>query len=253
MNPTLRIAQLTDCHLPASPDCDYRGINAYTNLELVLAKVREFGPDLILASGDLSEDASPSSYFALKAYLEQLQVPVLALPGNHDEPGLLAQTFPGSPVDDVVTSEPGDWQIIRLNSCIEGRPDGRVTASNLQQLAALLQAEPERDRIIVLHHQPVLVGSPWIDKYCLQEPEEFLQLVDKYSSIKAVLWGHVHQEFAVVRQGTQMLAGPSSAINSLPGKETFTADPGGPAFRWLLASEDGTLTTGVVKGSSVGQ
>ena len=78
MKPTLRIAQISDCHLPASPDIDYRWLDSYANLELVIGKVKEFEPDLIIASGDLSEDSSPSSYAALKTYFEQLYAPVLA-------------------------------------------------------------------------------------------------------------------------------------------------------------------------------
>ena len=55
-------------------------------------------PDLLLATGDLSEDGSRTSYLALRNYLKPLGIPVLALPGNHDDPGLLAEVFPGSPV-----------------------------------------------------------------------------------------------------------------------------------------------------------
>lgn len=245
MNRILRIAQVSDCHLPVSPDKDYRGINAYENLQRVLQKVAKFLPDLLIASGDLSEDASPESYAALKTYFDRLDVPVLALPGNHDEPALLAEAFPGSPIDEPQVTNHGAWQIIRMNSCIEGRPEGCLSSASLTQLRIVLMAEPERPRIIVLHHQPVLVGSPWIDKYRLQEPEAFLQMVDQYSSIKAVLWGHVHQEFACNQQDTLMLAGPSSAINSSPGEDKFTPDLRGPGFRWLLANDDAGLSSGV--------
>ncbi len=90
----LRIAQVSDCHLPASAGATYRGINAYENLELVLQKVADFAPDVVLATGDLSEDASPSSYRALKQYFSRyfssLEVNVLALPGNHDDPQSVA-------------------------------------------------------------------------------------------------------------------------------------------------------------------
>lgn len=242
----MRIAQLSDCHLTASADISYRGINAYKNLELVLQKVAAFAPDLLLATGDLSEDASPSSYRALKKYFATLDVEVLALPGNHDDPQSVAATFPGSPTGKISISEHGSWQIIRVNSCIEGRPEGRVSSDNLVQLAGILLQDPQRHRLLVLHHQPVLVGSPWIDKYCLQDPDEFLDLVAAENGVKAVLWGHVHQAFAAQYQGASLLAGPSSAINGLPGNDSFTADTAGPAFRWLELADDGYWETGVI-------
>lgn len=242
----MRIAQVSDCHLPASADTSYRGINAYKNLERVLHKVTAFAPDLLLATGDLSEDASPTSYQALKKYLASLSVEVLALPGNHDDPQSVAGIFPGSPTENVAVSEHGCWQIIRLNSCIEGRPEGRVSSSNLKQLTKILKQNPQQPRLLVLHHQPVLVGSPWIDKYRLQDPDDLLALVSAGNGVKAVLWGHVHQAFAAQHQGASLLAGPSSAINGLPGYDSFTPDPGGPAFRWLELAEDGGLETGLI-------
>ena len=241
----MRIAQVSDCHLPASADVLYRGISAYKNLELILAKVADFSPDLLLATGDLSEDASPSSYSALKRYFDTLGVDVLPVPGNHDEPQQVASIFPGSPVENLEVSDHGEWQIIRLNSCIDARPEGRVTEENLEQLATLLRENPTRPRLLVLHHQPVLVGSPWIDKYRLQNPLELMSLVAACDGVKAVLWGHVHQAYSAQHGDTSLLAGPSSAINGLPGKDKFTSDPQGPAFRWLELYDGGRFETGI--------
>ena len=85
MSDVIRIAQITDCHLPADPKRAYRGIDPYKNLQTLLTKVKSLKPDLILASGDLSEDGSQVSYTALKHLLNSIDVPVLALPGNHDD------------------------------------------------------------------------------------------------------------------------------------------------------------------------
>jgi 3',5'-cyclic AMP phosphodiesterase CpdA len=95
MSDVIHIAQITDCHLPADPKQAYRGIDPYKNLQTLLTKVKSLKPDLVLASGDLSEDGSQGSYTALKHLLNSIDVPVLALPGNHDDAVLLAQIFPG--------------------------------------------------------------------------------------------------------------------------------------------------------------
>jgi Icc protein len=246
MNQPFRIVQITDCHLPADREQHYRGVNAHTMLEQMLAKVRTDSPDLLLASGDLSEDASPESYQALKESFDSIGIPVLALPGNHDDAGLLADAFPGSPVGGVEVTSHGDWQMIRLNSCVEGKPDGRISDEMLIQLKVLLEQEPQRPRLIALHHQPLLIGSPWIDKFPLLNPGGFLQLIDQCSGVKVVLWGHVHQVFDGDRRGIAMLGGPSSTINSLPGSQSFTPDPMGPACRWLDLYPDGGIKTGIM-------
>ena len=247
MRTSTLIAQVTDCHLPADPRQNYRGINPHKNLKVLLQKVKKLKPDLLLASGDLSEDGSKASYVALQRFFKPLGIPVLALPGNHDDAGLLAETFPGSPVNGISVTEHGPWQLIRLNSCLPGKPEGRLSEQTLTELASLLADHGQRPRLIAVHHQPVAVGSPWIDKYRLLDPEPFLHLIDQTRDVKAVVWGHVHQVFETDRGGSAMLGGPSSAVNSLPGAQKFTADPTGPAFRWLQLRADGTIRNGVTK------
>jgi Icc protein len=230
------IAQVTDCHLSADPQKKYRGVNPYKTLKALMRKIRLLKPDLLLASGDLSEDASPASYHSLRDIFVPLDIPVLALPGNHDDPGLLSMTFPPSPVDGLEVSDHGGWQIIRLNSCLPGRHEGLLSRGVMG-----------RPRLIALHHQPMEVGSPWIDKYALLEPEKFLGIIDQYPDVKATVWGHVHQVFDAERNGIAMLGGPSSVINGLAGAIKFTADPSGPGCRWLELAADGSIQTGIIQ------
>ena len=240
------IAQITDCHLPADPQRTYRGINPHRNLKTLLTRVKAIKPDLLLATGDLSEDGSRVSYRALQKYFRPLGVPVLVLPGNHDDASLLAEIFPGSPVDTISVSNHGPWQIIRLNSCLAGKPEGRLSATTLADLEDFLKRHKKTPQLVALHHQPIAIGSPWIDQYRLLDAQALLQLLDRYPCVKAVVWGHVHQVFATDRNGTAMLAGPSSAINALPGGQKFTPGMIGPACRWLQLKADETLSSGII-------
>ncbi len=246
MTGSILIAQITDCHLPADPQQEYRGINPHENLQALLQKVKFLKPGLLLASGDLSEDGSLASYQALLQYFKPLGIPVLALPGNHDDASLLAEIFPGSPTDKISVSKHGPWHIIRLNSCLPGKPEGRLSQEVMAELDDFIERHKQRPCLIVLHHQPVIVSSPWIDKYPLLEPQVFLQIIDRHPDVKAVVWGHIHQGFEADRNGTVMLGSPSSAINGLPGAQSFTPDPAGPACRWLELRADGTLLSGII-------
>ena len=198
---------------------------------MLLEKVRAIKPDLILATGDLSEDGSRISYETLREYFASLDTPVLALPGNHDNVEVLAEVLPGSPTDTIGVSKHGPWYIVRLNSCLPGRPEGRLSGKTILVLAAFLQNHRQAPVLIALHHQPVLTGSPWIDKYRLLEPEALLTLIDQYTNIKAVVWGHVHMAYTADRNGTAMLGGPSSAINGLPGAQKIHCGNDGPAVQ----------------------
>jgi len=246
MNGTIHIAQISDCHLPAIQEMGYRGIDAWTNLARLLDHLRNLNPDMILATGDLSEDATIASYRVLRDMFRKLGKPVLALPGNHDDAHLLEQFFPSSPVDTLQHTNHGDWQIIRLNSCVPKKPYGQLGEKTLLELEDVLTRSEGRPSLIALHHQPLIANSPWIDKYRLVEPEPFLRLVDQYTDVKAVVWGHIHREFEEHRNGILMLGSPSTAINGLSGTEKFTASDCGPACRWLELGSDGSLHSSVV-------
>lgn len=246
MSTNTLIVQISDCHLPADPKQKYRGINPCQNLKVLVRKVKGMKPDLLLATGDLSEDGSRASYRTLQQIFKPLGVPVLALPGNHDDPCLLADMFPGSPVDTIGVSSHGPWQIIRLNSCLPGKPEGQLSEKVLYELEEFLTEHEQCPCLIALHHQPITVSSPWIDKYRLMDAENFLQLIDRHPNVKTVTWGHVHQVFEADRNGIAMLGGPSSAINGLRDTQKFTPDLLGPSCRWLALKADGVLLSGIV-------
>ncbi len=246
MSTQIRIVQISDCHVSADTGQTYRGINPHQNLISMMQKMADLKPDLLLATGDLSEDGSPESYRLLKQYLHLSGIPVLALPGNHDDPVLLAEAFPGSPVDSISVSNHGGWQTIRLNSCVPHRPEGRLANNALKELETLLLSGEKRSCLIAVHHHPIPVGNPWIDKYPLINPAKLLQLIDQSPEVKITLWGHIHHTFSSERTGTAMLGSPSSAINSLTGVQKFTADPSGPACRWVDLHLDGLFETGAI-------
>ena len=242
-----RLAQISDCHLPASADKPYRGLRADTGLEQVLAAVADWRADAVLVTGDLSEDASEPSYQRLAGCIAELNVPVLAIPGNHDLPALMQRYFPQGPYPPYPGStvlQAGDWQVLLLDSARPGRVDGSIDAQQLEQLEHQLQSGVPA--LLALHHQPVAIGSPWIDKYALDQPAALLEFVAGHPEIKAVLWGHVHQAFDRRIGNARYMSAPSTAANSLPGHERFTHDPAGPACRWLELFADGRLETGIL-------
>jgi Icc protein len=241
-----KVIQLSDCHVSADPEAQYRGVNPRAEFEKLLPLVREKSPDLVVLTGDLAEDASDEAYEYLFGQMDTLGAPVLTIPGNHDDAGCQQKHFEATAVDDVLVYETGDWQLILLNTAVAGQISGALSADVFVQLRALL-AEADKARLIMMHHQPVSVGSPWIDRYPLLESDKFWTCMEEGQNLKAVLWGHVHQEFASWRKGVQLLSTPSTAANSVPSMERFTPDGKGPACRYLELEKDGELTTEVLR------
>jgi Icc protein len=247
MTAPLRVVQLSDCHVSARAGQSYRGLDPRLTLEAVLEAAAAWSPDLVVATGDLSEDASPESYRYLAGAISSLGVPVLALPGNHDHAREQQAWFSLSPVDDPLVHEAGGWRLVLLNSTVADEVPGRLSPRMLSGLEEALAARPGVPQLVALHHQPVLMGSAWIDRYPLLEPEGFWELLARYAGVRVVLWGHVHQAFSALRGGRRLLGGPSTVSNSLPGRDVFTHDPAGPACRWLKLGVNGEVSGGILR------
>jgi Icc protein len=247
----MRVVQLSDCHVSGDPAARYRGVDARATLETLLPTMQAWAPDRVLATGDLSEDGSPESYRWLADRLGALAAPVLALPGNHDDAEALAAAFPGSPQDGPAEFAGAGWRVIGLNSAVPGAIPGRLGPVTLAALDAALEAD-DRPVLIALHHQPLPVASPWIDRYPLLEPAELWRVLRRHEAVRAVCWGHIHHAFDSAVNGIRALGCPSTVSNSLPRVERFTPDPAGPACRWFELGEDGTLETGLLRATEAG-
>jgi Icc protein len=243
---SLRIIQISDCHVSADPDALYRGQSADANLQKVLHLARQWNPALVLLTGDVSEDGSQESYERTSGLLAQTGVPVLALPGNHDDAEVMSRYFRSGPWDGPYVAEADNWQLVLLDSTEPDRISGCFSASSLEQIHASLRGKGRRHTLVALHHQPVPVGAPWIDRYMLESPARFFEVIDRSPRVRCISWGHVHHDFQVQRNGVTLLGAPSTVANSIPGTQRFTLDPAGPACRWLELSARGEVNTGLL-------
>lgn len=247
---TLRLVQISDCHVSSDPDATYRGRDADSGLKSLLPAVSAFGPDALLLSGDISEDASPESYRCVARRVESLGVPVLALPGNHDDPGVMRSFFPEGPWAGPLFRHQGHWLLVLLDSTERERIDGVIGVRQMKALRQGLASSPAGHVLVALHHQPVNVGSPWIDKYSLEAGERLMDLLRSDGRVRCVAWGHVHHDFRARREGITLLGAPSTVANSRTGQEKFALDDLGPACRWLELAPDGTVDTGLLSARS---
>ena len=246
MDRAFRIIQLSDCHVSADPAALYRGTNARQALERVLEAARCWEPDLVLVSGDLSEDYSEASYEYIARALGAIGVPVVTTPGNHDRPDLQLRYFPDTAISEPLIFAAGAWRVVILNSSVENEVPGRLKDAMLDGLRRAL-GDSSRPVLVVLHHQPVAVGSHWIDRYPLLEPGPFMELLESRREVRGVVWGHIHHAFREQRFGALLLGAPSTVSNSVAFREEFTPDPAGPACRWLKLAPDGSLASGILR------
>ncbi len=242
----LRIAQITDTHLYSDPGGELLGLNTRRSLEQVIDLVMSARqPDLVVSSGDLTHDGSPQAYQQVRDCFRRIGVPVYSLPGNHDEVVTLNDCMNSNPFLCVRSARINSWQMLFLDSTVTGSDGGYLRKAELDALDTELASYPDLPTLIWLHHQPVPLGSRWLDSMAVDNPQAFFDITDRHSQVRAILWGHVHQSFEQQRNGVQLLAAPSTCIQFQPGSEEFAVHLVPPGYRWLELYPDGSLETGV--------
>jgi 3',5'-cyclic AMP phosphodiesterase CpdA len=241
------IAQLTDPHIGA----DWIAPDPATLLSAAAVAVGRVGPDVVIVSGDLVENAEDAEYEQFQEALRPLDVPVHVLPGNHDDREALHRHFGvpgegGAPVQ--YTVELGPLRLLVLDSTVPGHEHGELDAARLQWLEAELAAAPERPALIAMHHPPLCTGAPAIDAIALREDgrRALGEVLERHPQVLKVLAGHVHRTVAGQNGGRPVLAIPSTYAElclDFEAAELKTVDEGrGYAVHALV---DGALVSHV--------
>lgn len=240
------LVQLSDSHLFAEADGALLGMTTRASLTAVVDRVLAEQPqiDLVLATGDLSQDGTVQSYEAFRQASDRLDAPKRWLPGNHDELREMAIAAQQSNVLDPVV-DIGNWRVTMLDSAVPGSVPGYLEDKQLQLLAQALSEAPQRHHLICLHHHPVPIGAAWMAPIGLRNPEALFSVLERFPQARALLWGHVHQEFDQMHEGLRLMASPSTCIQFAPNSEDFALDSKAPGYRWLRLFDDGQIETGV--------
>jgi len=243
----VRLTHLTDPHLYGSGTELLRGIATLPSLEATLANARQhdWPPDAVLVTGDLVQD-DPAGYAHFRRVLGALGLPVLCLPGNHDEPEAMRRELDGAPFVVGGVVDLGLWRIVLLDSSVPGSAAGHLSADSLAALRSALAETPQRHALVCLHHHPVPMASRWLDRVGLQNADEFLGIIDRHPNVRGIVWGHVHQSYDAVRKGVRLLATPSTCAQFLPHAEQFALDRRPPGYRTLELKADGSILTELV-------
>ena len=246
---TLRVLQITDSHIYRDPNGRLAGLKTQQTLDDVLEMAqRDFWQaDMVLATGDLVHDATTAGYRRIKERLQTLGAPVYCLPGNHDLPQVMSECMDQSGVTAPKAVRQGNWLIVLLDSTVSGSAGGHLSSRELETLDSNLRQHPDCHALICLHHHPVAVGSAWMDRMALDNPEDFFRIIDRYPKVRGVLWGHIHQLFESEHRGIRLMGSPSTCIQFTPRKDEFGIDQQPPGLRWLELLPDGVIRSAVTR------
>ena len=239
---SFELVHFTDPHLFGDPARALRGVPTLPALRAVLSAAREHiaAAEAILATGDLVQD-DPGGYAHFRAEFAALGRPVLCIPGNHDIVPAMQAELTGPPFQLGGTWDAHNWRVILLDSSVAGETSGAIDASALHWLEQCLIHAGGRQVLVCLHHHPIPMKSRWLDTVGLTNGSAFTALLRRFAAVRAVLFGHVHQDFDRDVEGLRMIATPSTCSQFKPGSDDFAIDAAPPAWRRLTLHADGRL------------
>ncbi|CAM3987679.1 3',5'-cyclic-AMP phosphodiesterase [Vibrio neonatus] len=241
---TVQLLQITDTHLFADDEGCLLSVNTGLSFQAVVDDIAAHNLpfDAIIATGDISQDHSVASYKRFANGIKQLLKPCYWLPGNHDLQANMGKVLPSEQINEVSHVFAGDyWQLIMLNSQVEGLPHGYLEQHELDLLDEKLSQHPERHTLVLLHHNSLPIGSTWLDQHKLQKADQFWNVIEKHNNVRAVLGGHVHQDFEQDCNGVKVIATPSTCIQFKANTHEFALDSLPPGWRHLQLHKDGRL------------
>lgn len=197
----IRIAHISDIHV---------GSNHFVSnlLNRAVMEINEMEPDVVLVSGDLTNEGFRQQYSAVAAYLENIKCErVSVIPGNHDSRNVGYVHF-----EDVFGARnsalylPG-VTMVALDSSQPDLNEGRLGRQNYRWMVERF-TNPDDFKIVALHHHLVPLPGTGRERSIIEDAGDFLELLVS-QGVDLVLSGHKHvphtwrfEDFYISNAGT---------------------------------------------------
>lgn len=213
-------AQITDLHVRVPGDRLAGRVDTGAFLERAVARLNAIRPrpGFLLITGDLVDSGSADEYRHFRKMLEPLAMPVRLALGNHDGREAFRAGF--ADLDYWDAAEPFVQYALDLDGCRvlvldtldQGKPSGALCTTRLDWLAARLAEDRTTPTVVAMHHPPVPVGHPGMDRLRLLEGNDrFEALIAAAPNVERVLAGHLHRPVVARFAGTVLDVMPGAA------------------------------------------
>ena len=202
----MKIAHLSDLHF---------GRHDQEVVDSLFVEIEEQRPDLVVVSGDFTQHGTRQEFETARHFIDKIDRPVFAVPGNHDVPqiNLLTRLFrPYTLYREYIDRELEPFvelegvALLGLKTPRRVTPDfnwsnGRLGRSQLSRIESRFsQASASSVRVVVAHH-PLLYpeGSGNLEQHRVRRADRALQVFASVG-VRLVLSGHFHLSYVRVHQ-----------------------------------------------------
>ncbi|MDX7998584.1 hypothetical protein FE394_05110 [Xenorhabdus sp. Reich] len=244
----MKVIHLTDLHLTGSRDQKLFDVNPYDNLDFVCDEIMRIKSitdiELIIISGDISNDGDIDSYKYFFKKMESLNTPYIAILGNHDLKDNFDIVLKEEKTENLITSREynnKNWYITSVDTVVEGEDYGFISEDNLAELERTIIANNNVNIAVFTHHHAIPVDTPIVDSCMLNNASALLELCEKYK-VKFIGSGHAHTPRVWHYHDMTACVAPAVVFQWLSGTDTVKISKGF-GFNIIDFSENISITS----------
>jgi 3',5'-cyclic AMP phosphodiesterase CpdA len=231
------IAQISDTHIDLDGP---KGPARLGYLERCVADINRLDPlpDVVIHTGDLSQNGKPAEYEAARQVVGALRCPLHVTAGNRDDRAAIREAFPADryllPDTPFVQYCVDDYpvRLIAVDTLSEKSNQGDFCKIRADGLRAALTEEREKPTVVFMHHPPFEVReSDYPVQFASWDGvERMSRALEGLSHVVGMFCGHTHRNAAGEVGGVPVSSMPSVAVDLRLGQYPAALD-GVPVYK----------------------
>lgn len=203
ISPKISLLQFSDCHIGSSQRTPLDAVEQL-NKSIQYALSMRVTWDGVIFTGDLVELGSLEEYLILKKHIQQnfSGLPIYLCIGNHDSRDAFKQVFKG--FWNTYISPDNQWlqysidlgfglRLLVVDSNDHGSDAGKLCKQRLDWIRNEIQAYPNDNFMIAIHHLPFVFGNSIFDAMAIEERSNLSEIIRNHPNITRMICGHVHR------------------------------------------------------------
>ena len=251
------IAQISDIHIRDHLGMFGELVDTSKTLEkaIKLLNALDPQPDVVLATGDLTDDGTKEQYSQFLEIIAPLNAPLLPLPGNHDDYSEFINAFSSTLPDEIPKNHCSyvidnfPVRLIALDTSLPGQHDALFSEDHELWLSQVLAQEKDKPTLIFTHFPPFETGINFMDISGLKSADRLEKIIRNNPQVKLVVAGHVHRPIQTSFASTMISVCPSTGnqlkLDLNPKNGSAVDEP--PGFQLHIWKNDRFVThTGII-------
>ena len=182
------IVQLSDLHVGSQFQPDV--------FETIIKEVNELNPDVIVITGDLTNEGLMKEYEKCKSLLKQFKTKkIISISGNHDYRNtgylLFKKFFPFETINEL----DNDVVLVTVGTARPDRNNGEVGYRQNLWLERTMKKYQDKIKIVAMHHHLIPIPDTGSDQLTVVDAGDVLRTVLN-TQVDVVLCGHKHRPWA---------------------------------------------------------